>query len=121
MNRRDFLRRASLIAAGIVAADQLELLEKLSWKRTMFPSGQLDNTQDWMDDAIAAYDNLIQVNETWFAYGNTQTYEQEWVFPSGERRIVTTREATIPVTVVRPQLFGSHHWATPAALDIPNA
>lgn len=37
MNRRDWLRRTALIATGVVAADQLELLEKLTWKRTLFP------------------------------------------------------------------------------------
>lgn len=41
MDRRLFLRRASLIAAGIVAADQLDLLDRLSWSRTMFPSGTI--------------------------------------------------------------------------------
>lgn len=30
MNRREFFRRSSLIAAGVIAADQLELLEKLA-------------------------------------------------------------------------------------------
>lgn len=33
MNRRDFLRRAALVAAGAVAADQLDLLERLAPKR----------------------------------------------------------------------------------------
>lgn len=33
MNRRDFLRRSALIAAGVVAADQLELLERLAHRR----------------------------------------------------------------------------------------
>lgn len=37
MNRRDFLGRVSLIAAGAVAADQLELIERLGWKRKLFP------------------------------------------------------------------------------------
>lgn len=35
MNRRDFLRRSSLIAAGVVAADQLEILERVG--RRVFP------------------------------------------------------------------------------------
>lgn len=38
MNRRDFLRRASLIAAGVVAADQIELLDRLGWTRKIFPA-----------------------------------------------------------------------------------
>jgi hypothetical protein len=37
MNRRDFLRRASLVAAGAVAADQLDLIERLGWRRKLFP------------------------------------------------------------------------------------
>lgn len=37
MNRRDFLQRAGLIAAGVVAADQLDLLDRLGWKRKLFP------------------------------------------------------------------------------------
>lgn len=36
MNRRDFLRRAALVAAGAVAADQLELLDRLGWVRRLF-------------------------------------------------------------------------------------
>jgi hypothetical protein len=36
MNRRDFLRRSALIAAGAVAADQLELIERLGWRRKFF-------------------------------------------------------------------------------------
>jgi hypothetical protein len=37
MDRRDFLRRASLVAAGLIAADQLELLERLTFKRRLWP------------------------------------------------------------------------------------
>lgn len=33
MNRREFLRRAALVAAGVVAADQLELLERLAHRK----------------------------------------------------------------------------------------
>lgn len=33
MNRREFFKRAALIAAGVVAADQLELLERLAHKK----------------------------------------------------------------------------------------
>lgn len=38
MNRREWLKRASLVAAGTVAADQLELLDRLGWVRRLFPS-----------------------------------------------------------------------------------
>lgn len=37
-SRREFLRRAAILTAGVVAADQLELVERLGWKRTLFPS-----------------------------------------------------------------------------------
>lgn len=37
MNRRDFLRRTSAVAAGVVAADQIDLLDRLGWKRRFFP------------------------------------------------------------------------------------
>jgi hypothetical protein len=35
--RRDFLRGAALIAAGVVTADTLELLDKIGWRRRFFP------------------------------------------------------------------------------------
>lgn len=44
MNRRDFLARASLIAAGAVAADQMELIDRLGWKRSLFALGAPDFT-----------------------------------------------------------------------------
>lgn len=36
MDRRDFFRRSAVLAAGVVAADQLELVERLGWKRRFF-------------------------------------------------------------------------------------
>ena len=46
MDRRLFLRNTSLLAAGVVAADQLELLERLTWKRRFWsgwsPGGPRD-------------------------------------------------------------------------------
>lgn len=41
MNRRDFLKRLGLVTAGVVAADQLEIIEKLGWKRRFFASVDL--------------------------------------------------------------------------------
>lgn len=40
MNRRDFLRRSALIASGVVAADQLEILERLN-HRKIFALGDI--------------------------------------------------------------------------------
>lgn len=37
MNRREWLRNAGLITAYGIAADQIELLERLVWKRSLFP------------------------------------------------------------------------------------
>lgn len=36
MNRRDFLRNCAIIAGGVIAADQLELLERLAPRRLYF-------------------------------------------------------------------------------------
>lgn len=36
MNRREFLRNAAIIAAGTIAVDQLELLERLAPRRLLF-------------------------------------------------------------------------------------
>lgn len=44
INRREFLRKSALIATGVIAADQLELLEKLNYKKiwwTGFSSDKL--------------------------------------------------------------------------------
>jgi hypothetical protein len=41
INRREFLRRMSLISTGLIAADQLEILEKLTHVRRFFPSTDL--------------------------------------------------------------------------------
>lgn len=38
MDRRAFLRRAAIASSGIVAADQLELLDRLGWVRRFFNS-----------------------------------------------------------------------------------
>lgn len=38
ITRREWLCRAALLATGAVAADQLDLLDRLGWTRTMFPS-----------------------------------------------------------------------------------
>jgi hypothetical protein len=37
LDRRSFLRRAALVAGGVVAADQLEILDRLGWVRSLFP------------------------------------------------------------------------------------
>ena len=44
MDRREFLKRAALIATGAIAADQLELLERLGHVRKFFPSAAIPYT-----------------------------------------------------------------------------
>jgi hypothetical protein len=44
VNRRHFLRNAALVATGAIAADQLDILERLGWTRRMFPSAALGRT-----------------------------------------------------------------------------
>jgi hypothetical protein len=41
VNRRDFFRRSAVVAAGVVAADQIELLERLFHRRRFFPSADM--------------------------------------------------------------------------------
>jgi hypothetical protein len=42
MNRRDWLKKLTALAAIGIAGDQLEIMEKLNWKRTLFPSAAVD-------------------------------------------------------------------------------
>src|SRR5674476_854346 len=37
MDRRNFLKNLGIVTAGIVAADQLVIIDKLGWKRRFFP------------------------------------------------------------------------------------
>lgn len=46
MHRREFLRRSALIAAGVVAADQIDLLEMLAPRR-LFALGEIP--KPWRD------------------------------------------------------------------------
>lgn len=46
MDRRAFLRNSALITSGVVAADQLELLDRLGWVRRFFPSAAIGRTLD---------------------------------------------------------------------------
>lgn len=62
MDRREFFRRSALVAAGVVATDQLDILERLFHKRRFFPGwkpvwqpnhGYLI-TQEMIDDDVYA-------------------------------------------------------------------
>lgn len=76
MNRRDFLRRSTLIAAGVVAADQIELLERLAPRR-LWPSIAMtsDRYEDWNH-------GLIDVTN--------ESFKPQLVFYSHEIRNVMT-------------------------------
>lgn len=37
MDRRRWLRNAAILTAGTIAADQIDLPERLTWQRTLFP------------------------------------------------------------------------------------
>lgn len=66
MNRRDFLRRSALIAAGAVAADQLELLDRLGWVRRFFPGfGSEGNA--WQRLTDGAGNGITCTSEQWDA------------------------------------------------------
>jgi hypothetical protein len=68
MNRRDWLRRAAIIVGGVIAADQLELIERLTPKRYVNGFGALDNTSlsliD-MGDPRGSYTTLTIYGETY--------------------------------------------------------
>jgi hypothetical protein len=42
MDRRRFFRNSAILAAGLVAADQLELLDRLGWERKLFSGWRPD-------------------------------------------------------------------------------
>lgn len=66
MNRRQFLRNASLAAAGVVAADQLELIERLGWTRRLFPGWSRPVLHgDGIHDDTAALQALFDGKEVW--------------------------------------------------------
>lgn len=67
MDRRAFLHRAALIAAGVIAADQIDLLERLAPRR-LFPSGALDNRV-----ASVASVELAHWNEMYFGLSDIMT------------------------------------------------
>jgi hypothetical protein len=47
MNRREWFKKAAILATGAVAANQLELLDRLGWKRTLFPSAAIPTLHEF--------------------------------------------------------------------------
>lgn len=93
MDRRTFLRRSALIATGVVAADQLHLLEMLAPKRLWAgwtapaPAPRaLDImwSQGVQDDMIAAFKTS---SEEWDV--------SDWI-SSAEVELLPLREMTVP-------------------------
>lgn len=75
MDRRQFLRNSSLIAVGVIAADQLEILERLTWKRTIFPS------------AAVSKDVLVNVGDVllWDRRPDGLYYTAKMIFPNEDK------------------------------------
>lgn len=92
MNRRDFLRRAAIVAAGAVAADQLEILERLThrkvWPGANFGDG--DHPKG-LETIIADSDftDFFQITTT------VTLSEQSIVFQQHLRREMRERQAAI--------------------------
>lgn len=59
MNRRDFLRRSAVVAGGLIGADQLEILERIGWRRTLFPGVSFGPR--FYDGDMWIADNMIHV------------------------------------------------------------
>jgi hypothetical protein len=54
MHRREFLRRSALIAAGVVAADQIDLLEMLAPRR-LFALGEMPGYNRGLTGVLECY------------------------------------------------------------------
>lgn len=49
MDRREFLRRSAIVAAGAVAANQIEILERLTHERKFFPGFTPTGTHGYVE------------------------------------------------------------------------
>jgi len=70
MNRRDFLRRSAILTAGVVAVDQLEILDRLGWTRSLFPSVAMHRV-----NGILLYDKQlkngkVQYTDVFYSHDN---------------------------------------------------
>jgi len=59
MNRRDFLRNAAIITAGAIAADQLELLERLAPRRLYWPGFDFGQSPRYVA-TLSDWDRLLR-------------------------------------------------------------
>lgn len=69
MDRRLFLRNAALLAAGVIAADQVEIVERLAHQRRLFPAWPWMRTLhgDGIHDDTAALQRLFDGGTVWYA------------------------------------------------------
>lgn len=58
MNRREFLRNAAIIAAGAIAVDQIELLERLAPRRLLFPGADFGPRTHFV--TVEQWDRLLR-------------------------------------------------------------
>lgn len=103
MNRRDFLRRAAIVATGAVAADQLDLLERLTWRRRHFASVDLATSDAIFSIAQPTYAawaaNAVEtINHRLSQDVIRQMLGQIWRTPQLERAVYT-------VAMDRPDLI----------------
>lgn len=113
MDRRSFLRNSALLAAGTIAADQLDLIERLGWKRKFFPGASF-GPDIQVDDLIHMRD-LYRVRQV--------VWEQTADGPV--RRVELQRDSgrgweTLEIVIANPDVNNIRFPALPlgAAVDV---
>jgi hypothetical protein len=109
MDRRAFLRRSAVVAGGVVAADQVELLEKLGgWVRRFFPSAAVAPSP--FGQSTLEYVRVEELREL-YRKSTTQLFrtytryvpEYEWFdrVPRSNLIVGTATENRLPLTIVQ--------------------
>jgi len=96
MNRRDFLRRVALVTAGVVAADQLELLERLVWTPRKLWTGY---------SSLSTTDELNRILREVYADNYIKLLEMETPFLSKFPQFSPRVEWKFDLRVPRGQLY----------------
>jgi hypothetical protein len=93
MDRRTFLRRSALVASGLVAADQLDLLARLGWVRRFFPSVAVD--RGTVCGTSAQWDALLQEDylraSIVHAINTVTPFRTQFLAPTPRTRLWTVR------------------------------
>jgi hypothetical protein len=76
VNRRDWLKKAAIIASGVVAADQLEILDRLGWTRTLFPAASLA-PKFIHKSFVMGFELTQEILEDDYYFLKGETYEEE--------------------------------------------